>query len=137
MSELLGFGAAARRPTTPLEWHELVQQGFRTNVLLNIQHTFETSSETLLDALSMSARTHTRRKRERRLAPEESDRVLRLVRVLAQAADVLGDRQAAVRWMLRPNRSLGGRTPLSMTKTDVGAEAAIDVLGRLEHGVYG
>ena len=71
------------------------------------------------------------------LSPEESDRVLRLARVAAQAEEVLGGREDAVKWLHRPSRSLGGHKPLELVRTDAGSELVVDVLGRLEHGVFG
>jgi len=42
-----------------------------------------------------------------------------------------------VSWLHTANRSLGGRKPLELVRTDAGAELVVDVLGRLEHGVFG
>jgi len=50
--------------------------------------------------------------------------------------DVFEDLDAAVDWLKSPNASLGGRTPLSLLDTDIGAESVIDTLGRIEHGVF-
>ncbi|MCC6587803.1 MAG: DUF2384 domain-containing protein [Bryobacterales bacterium] len=40
-------------------------------------------------------------------------------------------RRWAQRWLERPNRALGSRTPLSMLDTKVGAETVETVLGRI------
>lgn len=63
----------------------------------------------------------------------ESDR---LGRVLAHAERVLGTRDKASEWLRRPNRALGGATPLALLDTNSGAAQVDDVLGRLEHGVF-
>lgn len=86
--------------------------------------------------LAIPLRTLTRRKAERRLRPEESDRLVRLARILAQAVDVLGSTEKASQWLQRPNRALGGETPLSLLDTDLGSRQVEEVLGRIEHGVY-
>jgi putative toxin-antitoxin system antitoxin component (TIGR02293 family) len=77
-----------------------------------------------------------RRKQERRLRADESDRLLRLARVAAVAEDVLGAQDKAGRWLQKPNRALGGIVPLDLLDTDLGAEEVVTVLGRIEHGVY-
>ena len=82
------------------------------------------------------ARTLARRKKERRLRADESDRLLRLARVAAVAEDVLGTREHAGRWLQKPNRALGDVTPLDLLDTDLGAEEIVSILGRIEHGVY-
>jgi len=87
--------------------------------------------------LGIPPRTLARRKKERRLSPEESDRLFRLGRLAALAQDVLGTRAKASAWLHTDNRSLGGGTPLSRLDTDLGAEEVESVLLRLSHGVVG
>lgn len=86
--------------------------------------------------VGLPARTLARRKKERRLRADESDRLLRLARVAAVAEDVLGAQDKAGRWLQKPNRALGGIAPLDLLDTDLGAEEVVTVLGRIEHGVY-
>jgi putative toxin-antitoxin system antitoxin component (TIGR02293 family) len=64
-----------------------------------------------------------------------SDESERLMRVAAQAAEVLGSEEKASRWLHSPNRALGGRRPLDMVDTDLGAGQVAAALGRIEHGV--
>ncbi len=65
----------------------------------------------------------------------ESDRFVRLVRLVAAANDTFGDRQKAFAWMTRENRALEGRTPLSLAETDLGARSVETLLGRIGHGI--
>jgi putative toxin-antitoxin system antitoxin component (TIGR02293 family) len=90
-----------------------------------------------LEQIGIPMRTLTRRRQQKsNLSPTESERFLRLVRVSARAEEILGDRDAARSWVREPNRALGGATPFQMLDTDVGLGAVLDVLGRIEHGVY-
>jgi putative toxin-antitoxin system antitoxin component (TIGR02293 family) len=77
-----------------------------------------------------------RRKDKRTLNPVESDRLYRLARVALMAIEVLGSHEKAKQWLERPNRALGGETPLSLLDTDIGARQVEAVLGRIEHGVF-
>ena len=86
--------------------------------------------------LRIPARTLARRKRQRRLSPEESDRLFRLGRIATLAQEVLGDRGRATRWLRAENRALGHAAPISRLDTDLGAEEVEAVLLRLAHGVY-
>lgn len=90
----------------------------------------------LARVLGLPARTLARRKKERRLATGESDRLLRLARVAAGAEDVLGAAAKAGQWLQKPNRAFRGAAPLDLLDTDLGAEEVVTVLGRIEHGVY-
>lgn len=62
--------------------------------------------------------------------------VLRASRILGLATDLFdGDRAAARRWMVAPRTVLGGKAPLELATTDVGAREVEALIGRLEHGV--
>ncbi|MDQ1158932.1 putative toxin-antitoxin system antitoxin component (TIGR02293 family) [Sphingomonas sp. SORGH_AS 950] len=65
----------------------------------------------------------------------ESDRLIRLVSVVATANDVFGDADKANGWLARPSRALDGETPLAMADTDRGARAVEALLGRIAHGI--
>lgn len=86
--------------------------------------------------LDLPPRTLARRKKERRLHADESDRLLRLGRVAALAEEVLGTRDKATRWLHAPNLALGEESPLSRLDSDLGTRQVEDVLVRIAHGVY-
>jgi putative toxin-antitoxin system antitoxin component (TIGR02293 family) len=77
-----------------------------------------------------------RREKEQRLSPEESDRLARVVRILARSEQALGSTEHAASWLRKPNRALTGKCPLELLGSDAGARAVEKVLGRVEHGVY-
>ena len=88
--------------------------------------------------LGTSASTFARRVRGRRpLDVVESDRFVRLLRVVAHAEDMLGSRRAAVEWLNSANRSLRGAKPLELLDTDAGVEMVADLLHRIGTGSYG
>jgi putative toxin-antitoxin system antitoxin component (TIGR02293 family) len=84
----------------------------------------------------VTKRTLQRRRDAKRLSVEESDKLTRLVRMIARAEAALGDPAKAERWVREPNRALEGRRPLDLLSSDVGARAVEKVLGRIEHGIY-
>ena len=92
------------------------------------------SIKELAACLDLSARSLQRRRREGRLARYESDRLYRLARIVALAKSSLGGRDAAIRWLKRPNRALGGKAPLAIIDTEPGACAVENVLGRIAFG---
>ena len=70
-----------------------------------------------------------------RLSREESDRLARLARLWAFAAEVWGSAAAARRFLSEPHPLLGGRIPRQVaTETEVGARAIEELLGRLKYG---
>jgi putative toxin-antitoxin system antitoxin component (TIGR02293 family) len=82
----------------------------------------------------MLKRTIAGRRQDRKVQADESDRVLRLARVSAQAAATLGSEEKAAQWMRRPNRALGNQTPLSLVNSGIGIRQVEEILGRIEHG---
>ena len=97
---------------------------------------FEISRADLLRILHVPPRTLARRKKERMLRADESDRLLRLGRIAAMAEEVMGTREKAAAWLKDPNRALGGPRPLDRLDTDLGALQVEQILGRIAHGVY-
>ena len=88
-----------------------------------------------------------RRSRKELLTVDESDRVIRLLRVLRTAEAVYGSRERALEWLRRPNPRLdpasknvlfakGGRTPVSLLTTEVGARMVEELLGQIAHGMF-
>jgi putative toxin-antitoxin system antitoxin component (TIGR02293 family) len=58
------------------------------------------------------------------------------LRVVERAETVFEDADGALSWLLSPNASLAGVTPLSLLDTEIGADSVLDTLGRIEHGVF-
>lgn len=82
-------------------------------------------------------RTTLHRRRGARLARDESDRVVRLARVLARARRTFsGAPDYAQAWLREPKHRLGGRTPLDVLGSDAGARAVEELLVQIEEGIH-
>jgi len=66
----------------------------------------------------------------KRADPEE------LTKAVARATEVLGDRDAALRWLGTPVAALDYATPVSLLGTPQGVTRVNDVLTQMEHGVW-
>jgi putative toxin-antitoxin system antitoxin component (TIGR02293 family) len=135
--ETLGGAKVFReRPSTYRVVVDRVRAGLPYAALEAVATRFEIPQEAMVRVLHLPTRTLARRKKEQRLRPDESDRLLRLGRVAAIAEQVLGSRANASRWLRAPNMALGGPSPLDQLDTDLGAHQVEEILGRIEHGVY-
>jgi putative toxin-antitoxin system antitoxin component (TIGR02293 family) len=114
----------------------LVRRGLPFSAFQTATAALTLSLRDIESALQLSVRSLHRR-RAGRLTPVESERVMRLVRVAARAEHVLGDRAAALDWLQSPNRALAGDRPIALLDTDLGVQRVVEVLGRIEFGVYG
>lgn len=91
----------------------------------------------ILAAAQLPASTLSRRKIAAMLEPAESERLFRVAQVFERAAELFeGDAAAARRWLTEPVRGLGQRIPLELSRTQVGAQLVLDLIGRLERGVF-
>jgi len=77
-----------------------------------------------------------RRSRREKLTMEESDRVLRMIRLLSAAQATYGSRERALAWMRKPQPRLDGRTPLSLLTTDTGSRLVEELLIQIDEGMY-
>jgi putative toxin-antitoxin system antitoxin component (TIGR02293 family) len=90
-----------------------------------------------IDAVIIPQRTlQHRRSRREKLTVEESDRVLRAIRVLSLAESVYGNRQRALGWLRKPHPRLDGRAPLSLLKTDTGSRIVEELLVQIDEGMF-
>lgn len=120
----------------PTDLIEAVKAGLPIRTFRALAEALDVSDAELARLTGISGTTLTRRKRSGALAPEESERVLRLARLLHRAAEVFGDLDAAAHWLKTPNLALGGLAPLAYAETEIGAREVENLLGRIEYGVY-
>ena len=136
IAEVLGGAAVLGRLNKPEDLREAVRAGLPLVALHSLQETLQLSRENLSRMLAMPERTLARRQKQARLTADESDRLIRVARVMAHAIEVLGSRDKAAHWLRNPNRALDGNTPLSLLDTDIGAQQVGEILGRIEYGIY-
>lgn len=132
VEKLLGIKTADN-----LKLAKKVEAGFSFDALEKLGKTIGLPLEALRVAVRITPRTLTRRRKERKLSPEESDRLVSVSRLLAQTFELFeGDSAAGLRWFQSPNRALGGLSPIEAAATETGAREVENLIGRLEHGVF-
>jgi len=88
-----------------------------------------------LDRLVLPRKTLYHRRKLGRLTAEQSDRLLRVVRLLALAEETFGNRDKAHTWLRRPTSALADERPLDLLDTEEGTRAVETLLGRIAHGI--
>ena len=88
-----------------------------------------------LDRLAFPRKTLAHRRVMGMLSPEQSDRLSRILRVIAMTEEVFGARDVARTWLRRASGALGGHAPLDLLDTDGGARAVETLLLRIDHGI--
>lgn len=67
---------------------------------------------------------------------EETDRMLRVARIVALAEQVFGGREKALIWLRSKDDRINDRTPLSMLHTESGGRLVENMLWQIDEGVY-
>jgi putative toxin-antitoxin system antitoxin component (TIGR02293 family) len=127
----------SRSTATARDLRERIKGGLPYRSLETLRERLRLSLPEAAAVLHVPLRTLARRRTEKKLAVDESDRLYRLARIAAHAVSVLGSEDKVAAWLRRPNRGLGGETPIQVLDTDLGARQVEDVLGRIEHGLVG
>ncbi len=113
-----------------------MEKGLAFQALERFQKNTGLSTIDLAQVVAIKMRTLHRRKERGRLEPDESDRLLRVSRVFGKALELFeGDADAARQWLSTPVSALGGKRPMVLAKTDLGAREVEALIDRLEHGV--
>lgn len=135
--ELIVGGLLGIKASDSVQLVRAIERGFSFGTLERVRRETGLPMERLATSIGISARTLTRRRKEKRLSAWESDRLVSVSRLLTQAIELFeGDREKAFRWFVQANRTLGNRSPLEMAATETGAREVENVIGRLEHGVF-
>ena len=133
--DLVGGGAVVGADTEAgLGLIKLVRRGLPVEAA---QFVLDTGRLTLaeLDRIVLPRKTLANRRKLGTLTQKQSDRLLRVARVLAAAEETFGNREKAGVWLRRPTTALGGECPLLLLDTDEGAREVETLLGRIAHGI--
>lgn len=130
LEELLGA-----RVSSELELVESIEKGFPVRAIRNLLD--EGFSRAEIGKVVIPERTlKHRRSRKEPLSKEESDRALRVARILEQARTIFGDTEAGLKWMRTPKRRFHQRAPIEMMATEAGARLVEEMLIQTDEGMF-
>ncbi|HYH81800.1 MAG TPA: antitoxin Xre/MbcA/ParS toxin-binding domain-containing protein [Longimicrobium sp.] len=137
MAELLGGEEVlGRNVRSELDLVELIHAGLPTYAVDMVLRSGLLMADDLYDLVVPCGTRAPRKESSQALSPEQSDRLVRAVRVSSRAREALGDAERSTRWLRKENRALGGRRPIDLLESDAGTRIVERILGRIEHGVY-
>lgn len=134
---VFAFDGDMLRLPTPQESVRHIREGFEFSTVHELADHLGVGDSSVLAVIGVSGGTIARRRQEKVLKPEESDRLYRVAKIAEKAERVLESAPKAKTWLMRENRALGGVTPFSILDTQAGADAVEDALDRIEYGVFG
>jgi putative toxin-antitoxin system antitoxin component (TIGR02293 family) len=134
-NEQIGNWLGLRAPATETDMLRFVEGKLAPAVIKRLISLGLQRSE--IDAIIIPLRTlQHRRSRREKLTIEESDRVLRVIRILSLAECVYGSREQALAWLRKPHARLNGRAPLSLLNTDIGSRIVEELLVQVDEGMF-
>jgi putative toxin-antitoxin system antitoxin component (TIGR02293 family) len=77
-----------------------------------------------------------RQSHKQSLSCDESDKLARLVRTFDHSIRVFGSVDKAKRWLTRPKRQFGDRTPLDLLRTDAGGHLIQEAMWQIAEGFF-
>jgi putative toxin-antitoxin system antitoxin component (TIGR02293 family) len=115
----------------------LIEQGLPFKMLTALSDKIGMSTAELASTLKIPPRTLARRRVAGRLAPDESERLMRVANIFEKALQLFeGQTDAAVTWLKSPKKALSNHSPLRYACFEVGAREVENLIGRLEHGIF-
>lgn len=116
---------------------DAVRDGLPADRFDALRDAMKISTAELARAVGISESTLSRRRSSGSFNKNESERILRVARVFADAIRVMEGVENARTWMKESARALGGESPIRFVDTEPGVREVERLLGRIEHGVYG
>lgn len=126
---------AAVAALSPLEQIETIRRGVATQLFDQLATALGVGRSALARTLNINEQT-LRKRKSRVLSPTEAEKSLRVARVFAMATEVLGSEDKGRRWLSSHIPALGGKRPLDLLDTDLGAQQVTNLLGGIKWGMY-
>ncbi len=130
-ADLLGIEAA-----TIGDLINVIRKGLPTSSVRTLAAALELTQDKTLQLVDIPSRTFSRRVADTgTLDAPQGERTVRLARVTAKAHAVMGQ-HGGNRWLQSRWPAFDGHTPVEYARTDLGAEAVIDLINALEDGIF-
>lgn len=94
------------------------------------------SEKELAQISGLSQRTISRMSDDQLLPQQSAEVIISIMRTYQRAIEVFESEDIAHKWLKTSLPVLGNQTPLQAVSNRFGAELVLDLLGRIEHGVY-
>jgi putative toxin-antitoxin system antitoxin component (TIGR02293 family) len=113
---------------------KLVQERLPTSVIQSLRETGLAEAE-VQDLIISSKALAQREAAQQPLTKEESDRAVRVARIMSLTSHVFGEPERGWRWLRKSKRQFDGQTPMQMLGTEAGARVVEELIAQIEHGM--
>jgi putative toxin-antitoxin system antitoxin component (TIGR02293 family) len=122
--------------TDPLRIRDaIVERSILGSRLRDMRNELNLTVDLMARLLDVAPRTVNRKESfEQPLSLSEGDRAFRIARIADLAIELIGDREKALSWLHKPNTYLGGKKPIQMLDTEIGADMVAQSLHAIAFG---
>ena len=117
--------------------YETQRESVTKTELIKLAEELGMSREEIARVVGMTGRNLQRYSNQHKLNEMQYTNMLLLTRLFIRGVDVFGNKDKFGRWLRKPVRSLGMQKPIDLLSSTVGYTVVEQVLGRIEHGVFG
>ena len=121
---------------TPIEKMQMAEKGVNKIYLERLKNMTNLDYHRLAGALAVTRATLINKKKEEKFNAALSERIVGLTDIYDYGFKVFEDKEKFNRWMVVPNKALGGKAPFDIIHSQFGREEIKNILGRIEYGVY-
>lgn len=115
----------------------VVRRGLPFSAVDDVAATLGLGRLALAEVIGLPSTTLARRRKAGTLTADESDRLVRVARLVSLAHEMmLGNDHAARRWLKDPHELFEGESPLERAATEVGGREVEQLIGRLRDGIF-
>ncbi|MFM1702944.1 MULTISPECIES: antitoxin Xre/MbcA/ParS toxin-binding domain-containing protein [Aeromonas] len=125
-------------PSELLRVHLWIVAGVAPETIPQLAKMVMTDVGTICRLTGISKNTISRKLRTNTpLTIQQGSRVYGVILALDAARSLNeNDNTKSIAWLHQPAKGLGGKMPAELLSTSVGVQAVVDLVGRIEHGVY-
>jgi putative toxin-antitoxin system antitoxin component (TIGR02293 family) len=123
-------------PRSVLSFFNLGKKGIPKSAIISLASTLHLPLTQMADMLNISYKTLSRKSNNELMDSWVSGHAVEIATVVARGLSVFEDPNKLNRWLRKPNRALGGNVPLELLQSPVGIRLVIQILGRIEEGVF-
>ncbi len=124
----------------PSDLIALTQEGLPITALKNLQNELGLTNREVTQLMGLSESTLIRRYKavnaDQRLTRDETDKLIHVSKVVARGMEVFESEEKFELWLRSEVRALGNKRPLDLLWSSLGREQILEILIRIEHGIY-
>lgn len=121
---------------TSLDYIETSNRGIQKNALISIQKKINIPLPQMAKIVGTSQRTLSRIQDDQLLTPLITENTLQFAQIIAKGMEVFEDELVLHEWLNDSNGAMDGLKPIDIMDTRYGTQLIMDILNRIEWGVY-